>query len=405
MSVSYSTLLKTNKNFNKLFYGQTLSVLGDWFHTVALLTFVYSITESPFMIALTFISKGLPALLLSPFIGGVVDRFSKKKIMISTDILRGMIVLTYLFAIYKIEIIFIANICLSVLSCVFEPAKQAALKNIVHQNHFVTANSLSSTITGFMSIIGASLGGILTQSLHIDFAFLVNSLSYFISAYFIYTMSIPAHDTCNKNKALFTDIKDGYTYILQTKIILTLILVGISWGIIGGAYQLLLTIYAERIFHTNIGILYTVQGTGLMIGSLLVNLYMSHNKEKMKKVFGWAYLLQGIFFLGFILSDQLIIGIITLFCMRIAGGIIVPLDTTLLQTYTHENMIGKVFSFHYSVYGSLIQLSMFFTGGLLEILSPQMIGSLLAICCIFVSFIWLFLFYRGDLSEYSNDNQ
>ena len=53
MSVSYSTLLKTNKNFNKLFYGQTLSVLGDWFHTVALLTFVYSITESPFMIALT----------------------------------------------------------------------------------------------------------------------------------------------------------------------------------------------------------------------------------------------------------------------------------------------------------------------------------------------------------------
>ena len=114
-------------------------------------------------------------------------------------------------------------------------------------------------------------------------------------------------------------------------------------GIIGGAYQLLLTIYAEKIFHTNIGILYTVQGAGLMIGSLLVNLYISHNKEKMKKVFGWAYLLQGIFFLGFILSDQLIIGIITLFCMRIAGGIIVPLDTTLLQTYTHENMIGKVF--------------------------------------------------------------
>lgn len=81
--------------------------------------------------------------------------------------------------------------------------------------------------------------------------------------------------------------------------------------------------------------------------------------------------------------------------MRIAGGILVPLDTTLLQTYTHENMMGKVFSFHYSVYGSLIQLSMFFTGGLLEILSPQIIGSLLATCCIFVNFIWLFLFIAG----------
>ncbi|PDZ19091.1 MULTISPECIES: MFS transporter [Bacillus] len=401
MSVSYSTLLKTNTNFKKLFYGQTLSVLGDWFHTVALLTFVYGITESPFMIALTFISKSLPQLLLSPFIGGVVDRFSKKNIMIFTDITRGILVLTYLFANYKIEIIFIANICLSVLFCLFEPAKQATLKNIVYQHHFVTANSLSSTINGFMSIMGASLGGILVQSLHIEFAFLVNSFSYFISAYFIYNMSVPTHDTCNENKAFLTDIKDGYTYILQTKIILTLILIGISWGIIGGAYQLLLTIYAERIFHTNIGILYTVQGAGLMIGSLLVNLYISKNEEKMKKVFGWAYFLQGVFFLGFILSDQLIIGIITLLCMRIAGGIIIPLDTTLLQTYTKDNMMGKVFSFHYSIYGSLIQLSMFFTGALLEILSPQVIGTLLAICCIFVSFIWLFLYYRGKLNEES----
>lgn len=89
--------------------------------------------------------------------------------------------------------------------------------------------------------------------------------------------------------------------------------------------------------------------------------------------------------------------------MRIAGGIIVPLDTTLLQMYTEENMIGKVFSFHYSIYGSLIQLSMFIIGWLLETLSPQVIGCLLAICCIFVSFIWLFLFYRGKLSEDPTD--
>ncbi|PFZ78601.1 MFS transporter [Bacillus toyonensis] len=391
MSVSYSTLLKTNTNFRKLFYGQTLSVLGDWFHTVALLTFVYSVTESPFIIALTFMSKGLPQLLLSPFIGGFVDRFPTKKILISTDVLRGVIVLTYLLATYKIEIIFVANICLSVLSCLFEPAKQSTLKMIIRQKHLVTANTLSSTVNGFMSIMGASLGGIIAQALSIEIALI------------IYKLNIPSHKKFNIKKSFFVDIKDGYTYILQKKIILALILVGISWGIIGGAYQLLLTIYAERIFHANIGILYTVQGLGLIIGSLFVNLYVSKNKETMKKAFGLAYLLQGFFFLGFVLSNQLIIGIITLLCMRIAGGIIVPLDTTLLQMYTEENMIGKVFSFHYSIYGSLIQLSMFITGWLLETLSPQVIGCLLAICCIFVSFIWLFLFYCGKLSEDPTD--
>ena len=170
-------------------------------------------------------------------------------------------------------------------------------------------------------------------------------------------------------------------------------------GLIGGAYQLLLTIYAEKIFHTNIGILYTVQAAGLMIGSLLVNLYISSNKEKMKKAFGWAYFLQGFFFLGFILSDQLIFGIITLLCMRIAGGIIVPLDTTLLQTYTHENMIGKVFSFHYSIYSSLIQLSMLMTGWLLEILSPQIIGSFLATCCILLVLYGCSCIIAGNLMK------
>ncbi|PGB42738.1 MFS transporter [Bacillus toyonensis] len=403
MSVSYSTLLKTNTNFRKLFYGQTLSVLGDWFHTVALFTFVYNVTESPFIIALTFMSKGLPQLLLSPFIGGFVDLFPTKKILISTDVLRGVIVLTYLLATYKIEIIFVANICLSVLSCLFEPAKQSTLKMIIRQKHLVTANTLSSTVNGFMSIMGASLGGIIAQALSIEIAFIINSLSYFVSALIIYKLNIPSHKKFNIKKSFFVDIKDGYTYILQKKIILALILVGISWGIIGGAYQLLLTIYAERIFHANIGILYTVQGLGLIIGSLFVNLYICKNKETMKKAFGLAYLLQGFFFLGFVLSNQLIIGIITLLCMRIAGGIIVPLDTTLLQMYTEENMIGKVFSFHYSIYGSLIQLSMFITGWLLETLSPQVIGCLLAICCIFVSFIWLFLFYRGKLSEDPTD--
>lgn len=323
--------------------------------------------------------------------------------MISTDFLRGVIVLTYLLATYKIEIIFVANICLSVLSCLFEPAKQSTLKMIIRQKHLVTANTLSSTVNGFMSIMGASLGGIIAQALSIEIAFIINSLSYFVSALIIYKLNIPSHKKFNIKKSFFVDIKDGYTYILQKKIILALILVGVSWGIIGGAYQLLLTIYAERIFHSNIGILCTVQGLGLIIGSLFVNLYVCKNKETMKKAFGLAYLLQGFFFLGFVLSNQLIIGIITLLCMRIAGGIIVPLDTTLLQMYTEENMIGKVFSFHYSIYGSLIQLSMFITGWLLETLSPQVIGCLLAICCIFVSFIWLFLFYRGKLSEDPTD--
>lgn len=127
-------LLKENKEFKKLFYGQTFSVLGDWFQTIALLGFVYSETKSTFLLALTFISKGLPQLILSPFIGYFVDRYSKKKIMFYTDIIRGVIVLGFLLAYKFIWIIFILNILLSILQTLFEPARQGAVKYTVKKN-------------------------------------------------------------------------------------------------------------------------------------------------------------------------------------------------------------------------------------------------------------------------------
>lgn len=156
----------------------------------------------------------------------------------------------------------------------------------------------------------------------------------------------------------------------------------------------------RKIFHTNIGILYTVQAAGLMIGSLLVNLYISSNKEKWKSI--WLGLLPTRLFLSWIhsiRSTYFRYHYITLYAHSRSES-----SFHLIRHYfklTHENMIGKVFSFHYSIYSSLIQLSMLMTGWLLEILSPQIIGSFLATCCIFVSFIWLFLYYRGKLNEES----
>ena len=127
-----------------------------------------------------------------------------------------------------------------------------------------------------MSIMGASLGSNCTIFTY-RVRFLVNSLSYFISAYFIYNMSIPAHDTC-KNKAFFTDIKVViHTYYKQNHFNINSC--RHFMGIIGGAYQLLLTIMPKNFPYEHWDFIYGSRA-GLMIGSLLVNLYISHNKEK-----------------------------------------------------------------------------------------------------------------------------
>jgi predicted MFS family arabinose efflux permease len=102
------------------------------------------------MLALTLISKGLPQLLLSPFIGYLVDRYSKKQIMFYTDVLRGVIVLGFLLAYKFIWIIFILNILLAILQTLFGPARQGVIKYTVKKEQIVIANSLASTINGLL---------------------------------------------------------------------------------------------------------------------------------------------------------------------------------------------------------------------------------------------------------------
>lgn len=401
-------LLKENKEFKKLFYGQTFSVLGDWFQTIALLGFVYSETKSTFLLALTFISKGLPQLILSPFIGHFVDRYSKKKIMFYTDIIRGVIVLGFLLAYKFIWIIFILNILLSILQTLFEPARQGAVKYTVKKEQIVIANSLSSTMNGFVSVVGASLGGMVAELLSIQTAFMINSFSFFLSAWFIYSSKIPHNLEKKTTNRFYKDIKEGYQFIIHHKIILTLILVGMSWGVIGGAYQLFLTYYAEEVFHagsTGIGLLYTIQGIGMIGGGIIVKNFIGSDDHKMKKAFGLAYLFQGVFFLFFVLSSTIYVGCMMLLFMRMAGGVIIPLDTTFIQNYTDDDKIGKVFSLHYSIYSSLINLSMFVSGILLERISPKVFGVFLGMLCIFISLIWLYMYYFHKLNEDQNLNQ
>lgn len=393
---TFLNLLRENREYRKLFYGQTLSVLGDWFHTIALLGFVYSETKSTLMLALTLISKGLPQLILSPFIGYLVDSYNKKWIMFYTDVFRGVIVLGFLLAYKFVWVIFIFNVLLAILQTLFGPARQGVIKYTVKKEQIVIANSLSSTINGLMSVVGASIGGVVAGLFSVQSAFIINSLSFFISAWFIYSSKIPYHLERKTKNHFYNDIKEGYKFIITNKIILTLILVGMSWGVIGGAYQLFLTYYAEDVFHsgsTGIGLLYTIQGIGIIIGGLIVKRFIGSDDHKMKKAFGLAYLFQGVFFLFFVLSNTLYIGCMMLLFMRIAGGVIIPLDTTLIQNQTDDDKIGKVFSLHYSIYSSLINLSMFISGVLLEKMSPRVLGGGLGILCILISLIWLYMYY------------
>ena len=93
MTVTYTSLLRNNRNFRLLFIGQTISQLGDWFNAVAVFALLLDLTGSATAVAWMMIVQFLPVAIVGPLAGVVVDRVDRRRLMIVTDLLRGCLVL------------------------------------------------------------------------------------------------------------------------------------------------------------------------------------------------------------------------------------------------------------------------------------------------------------------------
>ena len=90
---SQTAILRTNRNFRLLFFGQTVSQLGDWFNSVAVFALLLDLTGSATAVAWMMIVQFLPMAVIGPIAGVVVDRVDRRRIMIAADLVRGVLVL------------------------------------------------------------------------------------------------------------------------------------------------------------------------------------------------------------------------------------------------------------------------------------------------------------------------
>ena len=189
----YLELVRTNVHFRRLWLGNLISQLGDWFNTIALYSLIDSLTGSPLALGAVFLFKLLPWSFASPIAGILVDRYNRRWVMIISDLLRAVVVLGFLWIDdpSHVTFIFILITLQVVLGSVFSPAKNASIPNITAPRELLTANALSSATWSVMLALGAGLGGLATEYLGTDTVFILDSLTYLISAAFIYRTVIP----------------------------------------------------------------------------------------------------------------------------------------------------------------------------------------------------------------------
>src|ERR1700722_16458942 len=181
---SYARLLRDNRNFRRLWSAQIVSEIGDWFYTLAIYNLLLQLTGRAGSVALAMVLQVLPQTFIGPTAGVVNDRLRRKQIMIATDIGRMLIVLCMLFIRSKemVWLVYPLLMAETLLVAFFEPARNAAIPNIVKREDVVVANTLASTTWSINLMLGATIGGLVAAFFGRNVVFLLNALSFVVSA-------------------------------------------------------------------------------------------------------------------------------------------------------------------------------------------------------------------------------
>src|SRR6185312_14531083 len=192
-SVGYMELLRSNRAFRFLWFGQVVSQMGDWFDTIAVYTIALRLTGSSRSVALIMVARFLPSVVMGPLSGVIADRFSRRSIMIASDLMRAIVVLGFLFVRRpdQMWLVYVLTVFQLAFSAFFEPAKTAAIPSIVSDRELVPANAIASVTWSAMLTLGAAIGGFVAGWFGTDVAFILDSLTFVASAILISAVRIP----------------------------------------------------------------------------------------------------------------------------------------------------------------------------------------------------------------------
>jgi MFS family permease len=375
----YLEVLRDNRNFRQLWLGQVVSQLGDWFDTIALYTLLLNLTGSGRAIGLLLVARFVPSFIVGPLSGVIADRFSRRAIMIISDLMRAVVVLGFLLVRRpdQVWLVYLLTILQLVFSTFFEPAKTAAIPSIVSGRELLAANAIASATWSVMLTLGAAFGGLITGWFGTDVAFILDSATYLVSAVLVASVHFPKRPARVKSKLTLgkalgiTDTIEGARYVWRRPRVLALLMVKPAWGL-GGGILTLLAVFGEKIFPvgrnaaTGIGILYAARGIGTAIGPILMRRFAGETRERMQTAIGISFLIGGTFYIAFGSSTSFALALMMLMLAHMGGSTLWVNSTVLLQRAVEDNFRGRVFAAELALLTLTMAASNYTTGELLD---------------------------------------
>jgi len=353
-SIGYFPLLKQNPSFRNLWYGQVVSELGNWVNSIALYALILQLTGSGMAMAAAMMAKLLPMVIISPFAGVVIDRMDRRTVLIASDILRCFTVLCFLIVESREDLWLVYAITLFevALTGFFEPARSAILPSIVKKNHLVTANAISGATWSIMLTLGAALGGFVVSLFGVKVAFILDALTYLLSAWFIIKISYPntkSEEPIKKNNSSgIKGLLEGGRYLISHPIVLALALLKSGMAIKGGIMTLV-PLFASRLWSdpaavsVAVGIMFSSRGIGSAIGPILIRKWLGESPKILQGSILAAFFLGSLALLAFSFSKNLWLTSLCIGLSGMFGSIVWVFSTALIHLEADRQFLGRIF--------------------------------------------------------------
>lgn len=385
---SYFLKIIREKNFLKIWSSQLLSQITTNLINFILILKIFEKTHSAVAVSMVWFFYALPAILVGPFSGTIIDLMDKRKILIVTNLAQAVIVLGYLLSSERVLIIYPIVFLYSLVNQLYLPAEGSTMPLLVPKNFYPFANSIFLFTAYGSFIAGFTIAGPLVKSLGQEMPFYLSSLFLFLAAFSVFLLPKTLASVNGKigdYNDFINKVKEGYVFIKKNKmVLLPLILIAIS-QIILGILGLVVPLYATKILLLRLVdsalVLISPAGLGAIIGSGLLVKYLI-NKIRKKRIITFGLFLGSfaLFSLGYIVPHLSIVKIgLAMICSFILGisfvCLLIP-SQTLIRDMTPNSFLGRT----YGVLGFLITVA-----SILPILLSGTVAELLGVKSIFLT--------------------
>jgi MFS family permease len=408
----YLLLLQKNRNYRSLWLGSVVSQFGDWFNLLAAASLLTALTNSGVAISYLFLARFLPLFLFSPLAGLLADRVNRRTLLIVSDVLRALIVLGFLLvrSADQIWLFYLLTVSQFILSALFTPARNALLANVVAPQELVTANALDSLTWSTMLALGAFLGGVVAAVFGAETAFVLDSLTFLLSAWFIARIVLPSKVKAGSvGRTGWLDFVDGFRYLWGAPFILGIALAKGLGSLVWGGINVLEIAYAEQVFpldaftlgpsiridnggSATLGLIYIVSGLGTGLGPIVMRRWLG---DRRKRIFagislGFVLLFGGISLLAY--AGTLPLFLWGTLVRTVGSGAVWVFSAALLQMLTVDEFRGRVFAFEFALLTLTQSISVFFAGYAQDSwgMDVQQVTAVFALLGLLVTIIWLF---------------